>query len=97
MRIQGSGSAFSGDSSGRDQDRAGRFRRSHRVGQKVRGTVVEWRGPDLAWVELDNHGLLARISADPSLGQERTFLILSLTPDIVLREVRESSRLDTLV
>lgn len=90
MRVSGYGSSFSGDASGRDRDRSGRFRRSHRAGQKVRGTVLEWRGPGLAWVDIDGHGLLAQISTDASLGRERTFLIVSLHPAVILKELPDN-------
>jgi hypothetical protein len=97
IRIQGQGTSFSGGGSGKERERSERFRRAHRAGQKVRGTVLEWRAPGLAWVDIDGHGLLAQLATDAALGRERTFLILRLEPDIVLREIRETSGLDTVV
>ena len=88
MRFHSRGSSFLGDKgSEREQPRAERFRRAHRIGQKVRGTVVEWRDEGLAWVVVDGYGLLAQLSPDSTLGLERTFLVVSLAPNIVLKEV----------
>lgn len=88
MRIRGHGSSFSGfGGQRRDSERSERFRKAHRAGQKVRGTILEWQSPGLAWVEIDGQRLLAQVAQDSSLGLARTFLIASLTPDIVLREI----------
>ncbi|MFW5837498.1 MAG: hypothetical protein ACOCVM_05775 [Desulfovibrionaceae bacterium] len=63
------------------------FRRSHRVGQHVRGTLVRWEGPGLGWVDIDGHWLLARLGGGASPGQVLEFEITRLTPDIVLRQL----------
>ena len=99
MRIRGQGTSFSGHGSGqRDSGRAEQFRKAHRAGQKVRGMVMQWHSDSLAWVEIDGHRLLARVSRDSALGRERRFLIESLDPEIVLRELRGGSRgLDVVV
>ncbi|MFP5223469.1 MAG: hypothetical protein ACLGSA_14355 [Acidobacteriota bacterium] len=68
------------------------------MGQKVRGTVEEWQSPGLAWVEIDGQRLLAQVSQDAALGRERMFLVLKLTPEIVLRELSgKPSGLDVMV
>ena len=91
MRINGQGGSFPGqDGPRQDSRRSKRFRQGHRPGQKVRGRILEWREDDLAWVEIDGHGLLAQLSRDSALGLERTFLILRLEPEIVLREITSS-------
>lgn len=88
MRVNARGSSFAKDQKpDREQPRAERFRKAHRAGQKVRGTVVEWRGQGLAWVEIDGYGLLAQLSPDCALGRERTFLVVSLSPNIELKEL----------
>lgn len=99
MRIRGQGTSFAGQGgNGRDSGRAERFRKAHRAGQKVRGTVVEWHSQDLAWVEIDGHRLLARVSRHAALGLERRFLIESVSPEIVLRELTGASQgLDLVV
>lgn len=99
MRIRGQGSSFSGFGGQRQEsERSERFRKAHRVGQKVRGTVQEWQSPGLAWVEIDGQRLLAQVSQDASLGRERLFLVLKLSPEIVLRELSgKPSGLDVVV
>lgn len=90
MRIKGQGSSSGGfGQSARDgsQRRRDNFRRTHRAGQRVRGRILEWRGQDLAWVEIDGHGLMAQVTRNSALGLERSFLIVSLDPEIVLREL----------
>lgn len=90
MRIKGDGaSSFGGGGARQGSERSERFRKGHRPGQKVRGVIVEWRTEELAWVEIDGHGLLARVSRDSLLGRERTFLIVRLTPEIMLRELTD--------
>ncbi|WP_243367668.1 hypothetical protein [Fundidesulfovibrio soli] len=98
MRIQGQGTSFGSGGNRQDSQRSRRFRMAHRAGQKVRGTVVAWQEPGLAWVEIDGHRLLATISQDAALGLERAFLIVRLEPDIVLRELTGGAKgLDVLV
>jgi len=99
MRIRGQGSSFSGfGGQHQESERSERFRKAHRVGQKVRGMVQEWQSPGLAWVEIDGQRLLAQVSQDASLGRERLFLVLKLTPEIVLRELSgKPSGLDVVV
>ena len=92
MRIRGRGSStfgFGGER--RESERSERFRKAHRAGQKVRGTILEWQSPSLAWVEIDGHKLLAQVAQDTALGLVRTFLIVKLSPDIVLKEISEKS------
>ena len=89
MRIRGNGASFGDSGARRGNERSERFRRAHRPGQKVRGTILEWRTEELAWVDIDGHGLLAQVSRHSPLGRERTFLILRLTPEIMLRELTD--------
>ena len=99
MRIRGSGSSsFESGGQRRESERSERFRKAHRAGQKVLGTIREWDDSGLAWVEIDGHRLLAQVSQDSSLGLERAFLIVRLSPDIVLKEISgKQSGLNVLV
>jgi len=99
MRIHGRGSStFGSGGRRRDSERSERFRKAHRVGQKVSGTIQEWDDSGLAWVLIDGHPLLAQVSQDSSLGLERTFLVVRLSPDIVLKEITgKHSGLNVLV
>ena len=71
--------------------RAETFRRRHQVGDQVSGFILEWIGQGLAWVEVDGHRLLARTEFGGNLGDPVSFRIMALSPEIVLRPVREDS------
>ncbi|MDK2957429.1 MAG: hypothetical protein PWQ57_2927 [Desulfovibrionales bacterium] len=68
------------------RSRTDAFRRSHREGQKVRGVFRRWEAPELGWVEIDGHWLLARLGGEIAPGQGILFEIVELSPDIVLRQ-----------
>ncbi|MBI4803937.1 MAG: hypothetical protein HY795_01740 [Desulfovibrio sp.] len=99
MRIRGRGSSsFGSGGQHRESERSERFRKAHRVGQKVSGTIQQWDESGLAWVQIDGHRLLAQVSQDSNLGLERAFLVVSLSPDIVLKEITgKHSGLNVLV
>jgi len=99
VRIRESGSSSSGfGRQSKDSERSDRFRKGHRAGQKVKGMVMEWQSPGLAWVEIDGQRMLAQVSEDAVLGRERMFLVVQLSPDIVLRELHDKpSGLNVLV
>lgn len=63
------------------------FRKAHRVGQQVRGTMIRWEGPGLGWVEIAGHWLLAALGGQAAPGQVLDFEITQLAPDIVLRQL----------
>lgn len=88
MRIHGQNSSSAGFGGHKqDSERSERFRRGHRVGQKVQGRIVEWENQELAWVEIDGQRLLAQVNHDSALGLTRQFLVLKLSPEIVLKEI----------
>jgi hypothetical protein len=95
VRIRESGSSSSGfGRQSKDSERSDRFRKGHRAGQMV----MEWQSPGLAWVEIDGQRMLAQVSEDAVLGRERMFLVVQLSPDIVLRELHDKpSGLNVLV
>ncbi|MBF0481976.1 MAG: hypothetical protein HQK81_05235 [Desulfovibrionaceae bacterium] len=91
MKIRGDsarGGDF-GDSRERGQDRAGNFRRTHEVGDTVRGRVLRYEPPRRCWVEIDGRELLAEASIEAPVGSFLTFRIISLEPEIVLRDLGE--------
>jgi hypothetical protein len=47
-------------------------------------------GEGLAWVDVEGHEMLARISSRPEPGQQLSFLVAQLYPDVVLKELRGS-------
>ena len=88
MRIRGSGSGASGHGgAGGSDERRRAFRRKHRVGDRVRGVMVDWESQGLAWVEVSGVKLLAALDSGPEPGARLAFLVKSLDPDIVLQEL----------
>ena len=88
MRIRGSGSGSSGGFGG-GRGRSSNFRQGRKVGQKVRGRVIQRVSADMAWVEIDGIRLLAQLQSPPREGTLLTFVIQQLTPEIILRELFE--------
>ncbi len=97
MRIGDKDSSFPGQP-GPNRDRAKSFRRDRRPGEQVRGRFLRPAGPGLAWVDIEGHHLVARVSGDLSPDEVLTFEILELQPEVVLRHlVRTDGRLDRKV
>ncbi|MGE4298744.1 MAG: hypothetical protein AB7E47_12000 [Desulfovibrionaceae bacterium] len=88
MRISGSG-VGGGGGQNRPDSRKERFRRAHRVGDRLTGRLLRWQAEGLAWVEVDGQEMLARIESRPAPGQELAFLVLRLDPDIELKELAD--------
>lgn len=86
MRIKGYGRGFSGPQHG-GRERTKLFRRRYRVGDMLTGKLLRWEADQLGWVLIDDLTLLANIVTSPSPGDHLTFLVKSLTPDIVLQEL----------
>ncbi|MFW5721755.1 MAG: hypothetical protein ACOCWT_00520 [Desulfohalobiaceae bacterium] len=70
------------------------FRNRHRPGDRVRGTILGYDAPGLAWVEIEGHHLLARIGSGGLAGERRFFRIVTLYPDIVLKDLSGSHKAD---
>lgn len=89
MRVFGDGAGFSRDGgfSGNRGSRADQFRRNRRAGETVRGKLLGFEASGLAWVRIEGQELLARVNANAQPGQIMRFLIVSLTPDIILKEL----------
>ncbi len=88
MRVFGDGAGFSRDGgfSGKRGAGAGHFRRNRRVGDIVHGKILAFEAPGLARALIDGQEMLASVkSAAP--GQIMRFLVVSLSPDIVLKEL----------
>ena len=71
------------------------FRNRHRPGDRVRGTILGYEAPGLAWVEIEDHHLLARIGPGGLAGERRFFRIVTLYPDIVLKDLSGSHKADS--
>ncbi len=72
---------------GRDE-RAQTFRNRHRTGQRISGRFIKRDKSGLAWVSFDGLALLAKLETNPTPTARLSFIIQTLTPDIVLRELR---------
>jgi hypothetical protein len=68
--------------------RAERFRRTHREGQTVRGSLLRQGADGLAWVRIDGQELLASVAGEHTPGRELFFRVERLQPDIVLKQLR---------
>lgn len=82
MRVDGRGKQYGGSAS-----RTEAFRKTHRVGQKVRGRVLKWQEAAMAWIAIDGQPLLANLSSRPAPGSVLAFKIISLHPHIHLQEI----------
>ncbi len=69
------------------EERQAAFRREHRPGQRLRGRVLSLESYGLAWVSFSGLPLLARLKSTPEPGDVLGFIVESLSPDIVLREI----------
>ena len=87
MRIRGGRQGSSLPDRRANEERTRNFRRSHQVGQVVRGRLVGWEAQGMAWVRFDGQPLLARLPAETPIGALLTFVITALAPDIVLKLV----------
>lgn len=85
MRITGSGFGQGQGSGKKERDRAAAFRNKHRVGERVKGTLIKRETKGLAWILIDGHHLLANIETDSEPGSALNFMVLSLYPEIVLK------------
>jgi hypothetical protein len=68
-------------------ERARAFRAVHAVGQRVAGRFLERDASGLCWFSFDGLPMLADIEGEPASGSVHSFVIQSLHPDIVLKEV----------
>ncbi len=73
--------------SGQSGARAAAFRRAHRVGQILHGTMLRWAGGGKAWVQVGGQELVAELRTRPDMGVPLRFLVEQLVPDIILREL----------
>lgn len=89
MRVRGQDASFSPDGTDDDaaRNRRERFRRRRRPGQVVAGRVLGPAGEGLTWVDFDGAPLKARVAPETRPGTTLSFLILELSPDILLKEV----------
>lgn len=63
------------------------FRKKYRVGEIIQGSLLKWEHGRLGWVQIDELQLLANILTSPSPGDELTFVVQQLYPEIMLKEI----------
>lgn len=85
MRISGFG--FGGSGQGGNKGNTNTFRRRHRVGERVSGRILRRERHGLAWVNFEGVELLAQIETNPEPGSTLLFQIMSLEPEIELKEL----------
>lgn len=83
MRITGYGAGF-GQSSG-SRDRAAAFRARHSIGQRIMGRILRREQNGLYWVQVGGEELLARLEVQAEPGDQLTFIVRALTPEIMLQ------------
>ncbi|MFO7727250.1 MAG: hypothetical protein R6X11_02875 [Desulfonatronovibrio sp.] len=89
MQIFNHGS-FEASYQGMENPRVRKFKTRYRTGEVVSGIILEYDGPRLAWVLVDDLRLLAFVNRDYFRGQRLHLMIENLHPEIVLREVQLS-------
>ena len=72
---------------GPSPDRVKAFRNAHRVGQRLSGRLLRWLGKGQGLVNIQGHELTALIASNPEPGQNLQFVVESLYPNVVLREL----------
>jgi hypothetical protein len=83
MRITGYGTGFGQQDDGRD--RAAAFRAKHSIGQRIKGRILRREPNGLYWVQVGGEELLARLEVQAEPGDQLTFIVRALTPEIMLQ------------
>ncbi|NDV20590.1 hypothetical protein GO013_14355 [Pseudodesulfovibrio sp. JC047] len=86
MRIKGYGMSSGGFGDG---NRSESFKKRHRIGQKIRGTVIKNIANGMAWVDLNGDRLLAQVATSHREGSTLFFQITALHPKIMLKELTD--------
>lgn len=90
MRVANSG--YGGyDTPQHTTDRAARFKRTFKAGQLLKGKVLRVEQEGYVWVVVGGMELLAEIETMPQPGQWVDFLVLTLEPSIILRQLQQGT------
>ncbi|SDN41332.1 hypothetical protein [Desulfonauticus submarinus] len=63
------------------------FKSRHQVGEIIEGKILEYKEPNLALVEIEDIEILARIYINCPKNKKLKFKIMSLKPQIILKEI----------
>lgn len=88
MRISDRGAGSYGGYGNR-RERADTFRRRYRIGERVKGRLIQYAASGLAHIDFEGLDLLARIETTPQPhpGQTVIFIVKALSPEILLQEI----------
>ncbi|MCG8530568.1 MAG: hypothetical protein MI749_07885 [Desulfovibrionales bacterium] len=78
-------------------NRAAIFKRKFKAGQVLKGKLLRMENHSLAWVLIGGMELLAQIETTPQQGQWMEFLVLTLEPSIILRQLQHGRDLRSTV
>lgn len=73
-----------------------KFQQSHRVGEIVEGKILKYYNQKEALVEVEGIKLIATVWPNYPVGQKIKLSILSLNPQIILKEIKPG-RVETIV
>lgn len=73
-----------------------KFQQAHRVGEIVEGKILKYYNQKEALVEVEGIKLIATVLPNYSLSQKIKLVIMSLYPQIILKEIKPG-RIETIV
>ncbi|SIO38215.1 hypothetical protein [Halodesulfovibrio marinisediminis] len=91
MRISRNSNPYGGNQPSTTTSRGAIFKRKVKVGQLLKGRMLRVEQEGLAWVLIGDMELLAQVETMPEPGQWMEFLILSLEPSILLRQLQHGT------
>jgi len=91
MRISRNSTPYGGGQASTQTSRGALFKRKVKVGQLLKGRMLRVEQEGFAWVLIGDMELLAQIETMPEPGQWLEFLVLSLEPSIMLRQLQHGT------
>lgn len=91
MRISRNSNPYSDSQSSTTTSRGAIFKRKVKVGQLLKGRILRIEQEGFAWVLIGDMELLAQVENMPETGQSLEFLVLSLEPSIMLRQLQHGT------
>lgn len=91
MRITRNSNPYGGSQSSTTTSRGAIFKRKVKVGQLLKGRMLRIEQEGFAWVLIGDMELLAQVENMPEPGEWLDFLVLSLEPSVLLRQLQHGS------
>lgn len=91
MRVKNTGYGGYNNQQQHSTDRATLFKRTFKAGQLLKGKVLRVEQEGYAWVVVGGMELLAEIETMPQPGHWLEFLVLTLEPSIILRQLQQGA------